>query len=95
VSFRLWREGPKGSAFRALIFSAQVGQEEWLSSLTFNHRERFGRELKHTGGVEPMIPSNYFYSCTFFNRSEAMNIFYIIGVIVVVVVVAGFLGVHV
>jgi hypothetical protein len=28
-------------------------------------------------------------------RSRTMNIFYIIGVIVVVVVVAGFLGVHI
>jgi hypothetical protein len=39
--------------------------------------------------------SSRFLSRTFFNRSEAMNIFYIIGVIVVVVVVAGYLGVHV
>jgi hypothetical protein len=30
-----------------------------------------------------------------FNRSKTMNIFYIIGVVVVVIVVAGFLGVHV
>lgn len=29
------------------------------------------------------------------DRSRSMNIFYIIGVIVVVVVVAGFLGVHI
>jgi hypothetical protein len=28
------------------------------------------------------------------NRSKAMNIFYIIGVVVVVIVVAGYLGVH-
>jgi hypothetical protein len=30
-----------------------------------------------------------------FNRSETMNIFYIIGVVVVIIVVAGFLGLHV
>jgi hypothetical protein len=30
----------------------------------------------------------------FFNRSKAMNIFYIIGVVVVVIVVAGYLGLH-
>ena len=29
-----------------------------------------------------------------FNRSKAMNIFYIIGVVVVVIVVAGYLGLH-
>jgi hypothetical protein len=29
------------------------------------------------------------------NRSMAMNIFYIIGVVVVIIVVAGFLGLHV
>jgi hypothetical protein len=29
-----------------------------------------------------------------FNRRNAMNIFYIIGVVVVVIVVAGFLGLH-
>jgi hypothetical protein len=29
-----------------------------------------------------------------FNRSKTMNIFYIIGVVVVVIVVAGYLGVH-
>jgi len=29
------------------------------------------------------------------NRSKTMNIFYIIGVVVVIVVVAGFLGLHV
>jgi hypothetical protein len=29
-----------------------------------------------------------------FNRSKAMNIFYIIGVVVVVIVVAGYLGQH-
>jgi hypothetical protein len=28
-------------------------------------------------------------------RREAMNIFYIIGVVVVIIVVAGFLGVHI
>jgi hypothetical protein len=28
------------------------------------------------------------------NRSTAMNIFYIIGVVVVIIVVAGFLGLH-
>jgi len=30
----------------------------------------------------------------YFNRSKTMNIFYIIGVVVVIVVVAGYLGVH-
>ena len=29
-----------------------------------------------------------------FNRSKEMNIFYLIGVVVVVIVVAGYLGVH-
>jgi hypothetical protein len=31
---------------------------------------------------------------TGFNRSKAMNIFYIIGVVVVVIVVAGYFGLH-
>jgi len=30
----------------------------------------------------------------YFDRSKTMNIFYIIGVVVVVIVVAGYLGVH-
>ncbi len=38
---------------------------------------------------EPLAQNN---RC--FNRSKEMNIFYIIGVVVVVIVVAGYLGVH-
>jgi hypothetical protein len=43
-------------------------------------------ERKHTGAVEPTR------GC--FDWSKAMNIFYIIGVVVVIVVVAGFFGLH-
>jgi hypothetical protein len=57
-------------------------------------RELLDRELNPTGDVHLMHPRWSCTSRTFFNRSKPMNIFYIIGVVVVVVVVAGFLGLH-
>jgi hypothetical protein len=61
-----------------------------------HHQELLNRALKGPSGVMPNAPvvKLNFMSCLF-NRSKTMNIFYIIGVVVVILVVASFLGLHV
>jgi hypothetical protein len=42
----------------------------------------------------PRLPVEVAHNCVGVHSEYTMNIFYIIGVVVVVIVVAGFLGVH-
>jgi hypothetical protein len=62
---------------------------------------RGDREAKSSEApTEPIPPLNnsmpaWLQSEQDFNRSKTMNIFYIIGVVVVVIVVAGFFGLHI
>ena len=72
-----------------------------------DHQELLEGELKLANGVirDAPLVKLISKSCMFqvvhvssracFNRSKTMNIFYIIGVVVVILVVASFLGLHV
>ena len=64
--------------------AADRGRVAHLRSWTRNYSKLPGLELKPASGARES------YGC--FNRSKTMNIFYIIGVVVVIIVVAGFLG---
>jgi len=58
-----------------------------------DHQELPGQELRLSR--EPKLISRIIKIHLSFNWSKTMNIFYIIGVVVVILVVAGFLGLHV